>query len=59
MDNYSKALEYYERALSIYLKTLGEDHSTTAATYVDIGYAKCEMGNYSKALEYYERALSI
>jgi hypothetical protein len=37
MGNYSKALEYCERALNIKLKTLGEDHSTTAAAYGSIG----------------------
>ncbi len=37
MGKYSEALEYYERALNIELKTLGEDHPLTATTYHDIG----------------------
>ncbi len=59
MGNYSKALEYYKRALNIDIKTLGEDHSSTAVTYNNIGTANSKMGNYSKALEYYERTLNI
>ncbi len=33
MGNYSKALEYYMRALKIKLKTVGEDHCSTPVTY--------------------------
>ncbi len=50
MGNYSKALEYHERALKIYLKKLGENNSYTASTYNDIGFVNSKMGNYSKAL---------
>ncbi len=59
MGRYSKALEYYKRALNIELKTLGEDHPSTAVTYNEIGQVNIRMGNYSIALDYYERALNI
>ncbi len=59
MGNYSKALEYYQRALNIQLKTQGEDHINTRTTYSNIGYVNNEMGNYSKALEYFQKSLSI
>ncbi len=45
MGNYSKALEYYERALNINLKTLGDDHCSTASTYHSIGDVNIKMGN--------------
>ena len=54
-----KALEYYEKALKIFLKTLGEDHPDTADTYHNLGRAYRSNCEYDKTLEYYEKALAL
>ena len=36
---YDRAIEYYERSLAIKLKTVGENHPGTAATYTSLGQA--------------------
>ena len=57
--NDDKALEFYEKCLSIQLKTLGENHSDIAATYGNIGIVWKSKGYLYKALEFYEKCLSI
>jgi len=56
---YSKALEYFEKSLEIYKKTLPANHSSLATSYNNIGNVYDHMGEYSKALEYYEKSLEI
>jgi tetratricopeptide (TPR) repeat protein len=58
-SNYDKALEYYEKTLSIYIKTFGGTHSRVANLYNNIGLIWDSKGEYDKALEYYEKTLSI
>lgn len=57
--NYSKALEYYKRALTFSEKASGIENAFTAIIYENIGgvyYSRCD---YSKAMEYYTKALHI
>jgi len=56
---YSKALEYCEKSLEIYKKTLPANHPDLATSYNNIGSVYDHMGEYSKALEYYEKSLEI
>ena len=57
--NYNEAVEYYEKSLEIYKKSLPENHPSLAASYNNIGSVYKSMGEYSKALEYYEKSLEI
>lgn len=59
MGEYSKALEYYEKALKIREQIFGSEHPYTAKSYNNIGLVHYGMGAYSRALEYYEKALRI
>jgi hypothetical protein len=57
--DYDQAMVHYQRALAIYLRTLGEDHDLTARTYHDIGKVHLSRGNHDQALVNYERALTF
>ncbi|CAF4992215.1 unnamed protein product [Rotaria sp. Silwood1] len=59
MGNYSKALEFYEKAHKIKEKALPSNHPDLANSYNNIGQMYNNMGDYSKALEFYEKALEI
>ena len=59
MGDYPKALEYYQKALAIKEKVLGEEHPSTATSYNNIGGVFDSRGDYPKALEYYQKALAI
>jgi len=59
MGNHQQAKEYYERALSIQLKKLGENHIEVARTLHNLGVLHKAMGNHQQAKEYCERPLSI
>ena len=54
---YTEALEYYEKSLKIYRKTLPANHLELATLHSNIGSVCRNMGEYSKALEYYEKTL--
>ena len=56
---YDKALEYYEKGLAIYLKTLGGEHPDVATSYNNIGQVWKNKGETNKALEYFEKCLVI
>jgi tetratricopeptide (TPR) repeat protein len=56
---YAEAIEFVEKALEIYQKTLPPNHLNFANSYNNIGQVYDNMGEYSKALSYYERALVI
>jgi tetratricopeptide (TPR) repeat protein len=56
---YDKAIEYYEKALVIRKKELGENHPDTATSYNNLGAAYHDKGQYDKAIEYLEKALAI
>ena len=57
--NYNHALEYYQKALKIYLAKLGDSHPNIATNYTNIGMVYSEKGNYNCALEYYKKSLKI
>jgi len=54
---YNEALEYFEKSLEIYKKTLPANHPDLATAYNNIGNVYNSMGEYSKTLEYYEKSL--
>ena len=56
---YSSALEYSMKALSIYEEIRGTEHPDTATTYNNMAIVYKAMGEYKKAMEYYEKALTI
>ena len=56
---YDEALEYYNKALTIYLNKLGEDHPDVAMTYMNLGKLCEKLEQYQTALEYYEKAKPI
>ncbi|CAF4527924.1 unnamed protein product [Rotaria socialis] len=59
IGDYSKALDFGEKALKISEKHLPSNHPKLATSYNNIGLAYDGMGNYLKAIEFYERALEI
>lgn len=59
MGDYAKALEYYEKELSIKETKLGMDHPKIVTTYNNFAEVYKANGNYDKALEYYCKALKI
>jgi tetratricopeptide (TPR) repeat protein len=57
MGDYRGALEWYQRALDGYEKTLGKDHPSTLSTVNNMAIVFRSQGEYDKALEWYQRAL--
>ena len=57
--NYSKALEYDEKALKIRRSLFGEAHPDVATSFNNVGAVYSKLGDYHKALEYEEKALKI
>lgn len=57
--NYTKALEYNEKALLIREKILGCIHPLTASTYNNIAGVYHDLGQYVIAQEWNEKALSV
>ncbi len=58
LGNFEMALELYENALEIELKSLGSGH-TVVATYQDRTKEAWSLGSLHKALEQYQKALKI
>ena len=56
---FSRAQNYFYKALPIRMKILGPKHPDTAATYYNIGYSLSFQGQNTKALEWYLKALPI
>jgi tetratricopeptide (TPR) repeat protein len=54
--DYSKALEWFGRALAGMENLLGRDHSDTLATVNNMALVHVHQGDYTKALELYDRA---
>ncbi len=59
MEEYSKALLFYEKALEIRQKTLSPNHPDLASSYCNIGCVYRNMNDYPKALSYFERTLNM
>jgi tetratricopeptide (TPR) repeat protein len=54
-----KAVDYYEKALSIDLNVFGDNHPNVATRYNNLGSAWSDLGDARKAVDYYEKALTI
>ena len=59
IGDHDQAKEYYERALSVQLNTLGPHHVDVAKTYHNMGNLHHHLSDHQQAKQYYERALSI
>ena len=59
MGEYSKAIPYYERSLTMKKVALPPNHPDLATSYNNIAGVYDNMGEYSKALSSYERSLEI
>jgi tetratricopeptide (TPR) repeat protein len=59
VGNYDKAIEYYEKSLSIRLKVRGDQHPITGVSYNNLGSVWGKKSEYEKAIEYHEKSLSI
>lgn len=59
IGDYTEALDYGLKALSIREKVLGQEHPDTATAYNNIGGVYYAMGDYPQALIYYQQALTI
>lgn len=55
---YRKAVEWQEKALSLYLKKNGESFADVARLRNNLGSAWQSLGQHTKAIEYYELALA-
>ena len=54
-----KAIEYYEKSLSIDQAIYGDSHPVVAMSYNNLGTAYSASGEAQKAVGYFKRALSI
>ena len=52
-------MDYYQKALAIRKKKLGDGHPDTATSYNNIGLVYSDMGENEKAIEFYKDALKI
>jgi len=59
LGHYSRALEWYGKALTITEKVFGLEHPNTSATYNNIAFVYGKQGDYDKALEWYQKAIAI
>jgi len=59
MGDYAAARKYYDEALAIFRKVLGEQNSSTAQTLNNLGVLAYEQEDYSAARKYFEDALAI
>ena len=56
---YDKALEFYGKALTIKLATLGDNHPDTAACLANIGDTLITMGNRKEGRANVEKAVAV
>jgi tetratricopeptide (TPR) repeat protein len=59
LGDYVGARPYYEQALAIRRKVLGEEHPDTATSLNNLGRLLEDMGDYAGARPYFEQALAI
>ncbi len=58
LAQYSKAIDWNEQALELYLEQDGEDSADVAGLRNNLGLAWQALGKYEKAIGYYEQALA-
>ena len=56
---YNKAVEIYNRVITLRERLYGTEHPDTAASYNNIGLVYCYLSEYETALEYLFRTLKI
>ena len=56
-EDYTKALEYYDKALEIRKEVFRENHPDLANSYQNMGLVHKNLNRYTKALEYYKMHL--
>ena len=59
LGDLEQAKQYFERALTIYLKKLGPDHLDVAMCHNNLGTVHRVLGDLEQAKQYHERALAI
>ena len=59
LGDYSKAIEYHEKALEITKNTFGDNHPSIASSYNSLGVSYDILGDHHKAIEYYKKAFEI
>ena len=59
LGDYSKAIEYHEKALEITKNTFGDNHPSIASSYNSLGASYDILGDHHKAIEYYKKAFEI
>ena len=57
--DFPKALEYYQKALDIYIPSVGEQHLSVAVTFQGMAQTFEKQDNRSDARQYYQRAMEI
>ena len=55
-EDYPKALFWYQKAVTIYENTLGQEHLDTAAAYTSTAYVCKNLGDYPQALAWLQKA---
>ncbi|NGX31849.1 MAG: Photosystem I assembly protein Ycf3 [Chlamydiae bacterium] len=56
---FKEALEFFQKALTIRLAKLGNEHPDVASTYGNMALVYDDQGLHDKALEFYQKALDI
>jgi tetratricopeptide (TPR) repeat protein len=59
LGNPQKAVDYYEKALSIIITVYGENHPNTATMIGNLGMAWLSLKNLKKALECIQKSYTI
>ena len=59
LDDYNRALDFYQEALKIYLTKFPSNHPNIATCYNNIGLVYDNLDDYRKALPFYEKAFEI
>ncbi len=57
--NIEGSLKAYQRALALHERVLGPEHTTTAASMVNLGTVLAAQGKYAQSVEYVQRAVGI
>ena len=58
-DSFKQGLEFYQKALNIFIELYGDKHPHVALCFGNIGTCYCELGYKNQALDFYKKALKI
>ena len=59
LGSYDKMLEFSKKLLALNIKKFGENHTSVATGYNQMGIAWYSKGEYPKAIEFYNKSLKI